>query len=102
VRFNLLCDSLARGLAGLTQATEMSRHATPLRELIQRATERTPLEQAKEDKSPPAGPLRPDQAAALEGALSALAQAERALAAARVGQPYQPHPSQELRIRPPM
>lgn len=102
VRFNLLCKSLADGLAGLTRAAESSRYVTPLRELIERATEQTPLVQAKEDGTPPAGPLRSDQGAALEGALAALMQAEQALSAVRVAQPYQPYPPQDLRVRPPM
>lgn len=101
IRFNLLCESLADGLAGLTKAARTSRHATPLRELIERAKEKTPLAQA-EDGTPPAGPLREDQAAALEGALAALMQAEQALSAVRVAQPYEPYPPQALRVRPPM
>ncbi|MEH2623783.1 hypothetical protein V1292_001838 [Bradyrhizobium sp. AZCC 1719] len=42
------------------------------------------------------------QAAALEGALDALMQAERALNMPTVGQPYRPSPRPVMRVRPPL
>ena len=42
------------------------------------------------------------QAAALEGVLDALMQAERALNRPTVGQPYKPLPRPVLRVRPPL
>ena len=42
------------------------------------------------------------QAAALEGVLDALMQAERALNRPTVGQPYKPLPRPVMRVRPPL
>ena len=93
VRFNVLKGCLQDYLAGLTASVAGGRFAQPLREQIRDAVQAPPL--AGE------APLQPAQAAALEGALAALIEAERLFtAASAIEQPYRPSPQPNLRIRP--
>ena len=96
VRFNVLRDCLSRSLAGLTWSAQQGRHAQPLREQIRDAIDTPALNQH------PSSQLQVAQAAALEGVLSALVQAERALATQTIEQPYQASPRPELGVRPPL
>jgi predicted acylesterase/phospholipase RssA len=104
VRLNVLRDSLARSLAGLTWAASQAGHGKPLRNLIRQAIDEPVLKKENDE------PVRKDndsqllaaQAAALEGALDALMQAERALNMPTVGQPYRPSPRPVMRVRPPL
>ncbi len=120
VRLNVLRDSLSRSLAGLTWAALQAQHGKPLRDLIRQATDEPMLKKdddesvLKNDESVPKKeddePVQKDndsqllaaQAAALEGALDALMQAERALNMPTVGQPYRPSPRPVMRVRPPL
>lgn len=93
VRFNLLKGCLQDYLAGLATSAAGGRFAQPLAQQIREAVQAAPL--AGE------APLQPAQAAALEGALAALLEAERLFgAASAIEQPYQPSPRPNLRIRP--
>jgi hypothetical protein len=96
VRFNVLRDCLARSLSGLTWAASRAPYGVALRAQIRDALGEPPL--APDDSSR----LLPAQAAALEGVLAALMQAERSLTAPTVEQPYEPYPRPELRVRPPL
>ena len=96
VRFNVLRDCLFRSLAGLTWSAAQAPYAVPLREQVRHAVDQPPL--AQDAKSQ----LLPAQAAALDRVLTALIQAEHSLTAPTVGQPYEPDPRPELRIRPPL
>ena len=120
VRLNVLRDSLSRSLAGLTWAALQGRYGKPLRDLISQAIDEPMLKKGtdecvpKNDEAVPKKeddePVRKDndsqllaaQAAALEGALSGLMQAERALNMPTVGQPYRPLPRPVMRVRPPL
>jgi predicted acylesterase/phospholipase RssA len=101
VRLNVLRDSLARSLAGLTWAASQGRHGKPLRDLIRQAIDEPVLknEPVRKDND---SQLLAAQAAALEGALDALMQAERALNMLTVEQPYKPSPRPVMRVRPPL
>lgn len=117
---NVLRDSLSRSLAGLTWAALQGRYGKPLRDLISQAIDEPMLKKGtdecvpKNDEAVPKKeddePVRKDnnsqllaaQAAALEGALSGLMQAERALNMPTVGQPYRPLPRPVMRVRPPL
>jgi hypothetical protein len=96
VRFNVLCDSLAAGLAGLTWSASQGRYCKPIRDLIGEATREPPLAGDK------ATQLHAAQAAALQAVLNALMQAERALGRPTVAQPYVPSPRPVMRVRPPV
>ena len=96
VRFNILRDCLSRTLAGLAWSAQQARYAQPLREQIDAAVDAAPLNNDE------ASQLRNAEAAALQGALDALVQAERELNARTVAQPYIPAPRPELRVRPPL
>lgn len=96
VRFNLLRTCLSETLAGLTWSAAQVRHAQPMREQIRHAIDEVPLK--KDDGSQ----LLAAQAAALEGVLAALMQAERALTAPTAEPPYKPFPRPRLRVRPPL
>jgi hypothetical protein len=96
VRFNVLRDCLTQSLAGLTWSAAQGRHAQPLREQIREAVDQAPL------KQDPGSQLLAAQAAALDGVLAALVQAERALAAPTAGQPYKASPRPVLGVRPPL
>ena len=87
---------LFRSLAGLTWSAAQAPYAVPLREQVRHAVDQPPL--AQDAKSQ----LLPAQAAALDRVLTALIQAEHSLTAPTVGQPYEPDPRPELRIRPPL
>ena len=100
VRFNLLRLSLSQMLQGLAWSAENARHAQPLREQILAAVDRPPL--VEEPPGPDPQQLLPAQAAALQAALSALLQAERALNAPGATPPYQPQPHPVLAVRPPL
>ncbi len=115
MRLNVLRDSLSRSLAGLTWAASQGHYGKPLRDLIRQAIDEPVLKQVlKKDNDESAlkkeEPVRKDndsqllaaQAAALEGALNALMQAERALNMPTVGQPYRPSPRPVMRVRPPL
>jgi hypothetical protein len=114
VRLNVLRDSLSRSLAGLTWAASQGHYGKPLRDLIRQAIDEPVLKPVlKKDNNESAlkeEPVRKDndsqllaaQAAALEGALDALMQAERALNMPTVGQPYRPSPRPVMRVRPPL
>jgi predicted acylesterase/phospholipase RssA len=94
VRFNVFRDSLVRGLAGAGWSASNARHAQPLSEQIAAAIDAPPL------RGDARSQLLPAQAAALDGLLAALSQAERALTAQPVWQPYTPVPPPVLRVRP--
>jgi hypothetical protein len=94
VRFNVLRGCLSETLAGLTWSVQQSRYSQPLRDQIRDAADAAPLEGASRAS------LLAAQAAALDGALDALMQVERALNAPACAQPYAPEPPPELRIRP--
>ncbi|KRR26169.1 hypothetical protein CQ14_21010 [Bradyrhizobium lablabi] len=122
VRLNVLRDSLARSLAGLTWAASQPDHGKPLRDMIRQAIDEPALKirndesVLKKESDEPAREKESDepvwkdndsqllaaQAAALEGALDALMQAERALNMPTVGQPYRPSPRPVMRVRPPL
>jgi predicted acylesterase/phospholipase RssA len=113
VRLNVLRDSLSRSLAGLTWASSQGRYGKPLRDLIRQAIDEPVLKNGNDEcvpKKEDDEPVRKDddsqllaaQAAALEGVLDALMQAERALNMATVGQPYRPSPRPVMRVRPPL
>ncbi len=120
VRLNVLRDSLKRSLAGLTWASLQDQHGKPLRDLIRQAIHEPILKKGDDESVPkndepvpkkedhePVGKdndtqLLAAQAAALEGALDALMQAERALNMPTVGQPYRPSPRPVMRVRPPL
>ncbi len=96
VRFNLLRECLSESLAGLTWSAAQGRYGKPLREQIRDATEDGPLK----DRKNRTAPLFAAEAAALDGVLIALREAERALTAPTVGKSYKPFPRPEFRIRP--
>jgi predicted acylesterase/phospholipase RssA len=113
VRLNVLRDTLSRSLAGLTWAASQGQHGKPLRDLIRQAIDEPMLKMENDEpvlKKDNGEPVRKDndsqllaaQAAALEGALDALTQAERALNMPTVGQPYTPSPRPVMRVRPPL
>lgn len=116
VRLNVLRDSLSRSLAGLTWAALQGQHGKPIRDLIRQAIDEPVLKKGndesvpKNDESENDEPVWKDndsqllaaQAAALERALDALTQAERALNTPTVGQPYEPSPRPVMRVRPPL
>jgi predicted acylesterase/phospholipase RssA len=110
VRLNVMRDSLARSLAGVSWASSQRDNGKSLRDLIRQAidepilkteecaagTKNNGTDAAKDSQ------LLPAQAAALEGTLDALMQAERALNMTTVGQPYKPLPRPVMRVRPPL
>jgi predicted acylesterase/phospholipase RssA len=97
VRLNVLRDSLSNSLAGLTWATTQGGHGKPLRDMIRHANNEPVLKGDERSK------LLAAQAAALEGALNALVQAERALTMPTAEQqPYMPSPRPVMRVRPPL
>ncbi|ANW00450.1 patatin-like phospholipase family protein [Bradyrhizobium icense] len=96
VRLNVLRDSLATSLAGLTWAASHVGYGKPLRDLIRLAIDEPVLKKDKDSQ------LLAAQAAALEGALDALIEAERALNMSTAGQPYRPSPRPVMRVRPPL
>ena len=96
VRLNVLRDSLSQSLAGLTWAASQPGQGKPLRDLIRQAIDEPVLKKDNDSQ------LLAAQAAALEGALDALMQAERALNMLTVGQPYKPSPRPVMRVRPPL
>lgn len=104
VRFNVLRECLSNSLAGLTVSATQARYAKPLGEQIHDAIDAAPL--TRVDDSGPvedaSSKLLAAQAAALDGVLAALMQAERALTAATIDQPYKPSPQPVLRVRPPL
>lgn len=111
VRFNVLRGCLASSLAGLGWSAGRAPHTLPLRDQIQQAIDEPPLRRREQEHASGGAPtgadadasqLLPAQAAALEGVLAALIQAERALSAPSTPQPYQPFPQPELRVRPPL
>jgi predicted acylesterase/phospholipase RssA len=105
VRLNVMRDSLARSLAGLTWAASQPGSGKPLRDVIRQAIDE-PILKSDRDEAAPAtdndSQLLAAQAAALEGVLDALMQAERALNRPTVGQPYKPLPRPVMRVRPPL
>ena len=104
VRLNVLRDSLSRSLAGLNWAALQGSYGKPLRDLIRQAIDE-PILNKGDDESVPKdndSQLLAAQAAALEGVLDALMQAERALNMPTVGQPYTPSPRPVMRVRPPL
>jgi hypothetical protein len=105
VRLNVMRDSLARSLAGLTWAASQPGSGKPLRDLIRQAIDEPILKKDKDEAVPATdndSQLLAAQAAALEGVLDALMQAERALNRPTVGQPYKPLPRPVMRVRPPL
>jgi predicted acylesterase/phospholipase RssA len=96
VRFNVLLDSLSSSLSGFTWSASHNLHARPIGELIRKAVDEAPLR--GDERS---GLLAAD-AAALEGVLKALIEAERALGRTGAGQPYKPCPRPVMRVRPPL
>ena len=104
VRFNVLRECLASSLAGLTFSATQARYAKPLGEQIQQAINESPLMKCVNSKLVRDDDLKllAAQAASLDGVLAALMQAEHALTAAAIGQPYEPSPRPVLRIRPPL
>lgn len=97
VRFNVLRDSLANSLAGFTWSASQDRYARPIRELIQQAIDEAPLKGDERSR------LLAADAAALDGVLTALIEAERALTGrAAAEQPYRPGPRPVMRVRPPL
>jgi predicted acylesterase/phospholipase RssA len=119
VRLNVLRDSLSQSLAGLTWASSQARYGKPLRDLIRRAIDEPVLKNGSSKCVPKISKSEPNtddksvkkdngshllaaQAAALDGALDALMQAERALNMPTVGQPYRPSPRPVMRVRPPL
>jgi len=115
VRLNVLRDSLSRSLAGLTWAALQGSYGKPLHDLIRHAIDEPILKKGDDESLPKKedednDPVRKDndsqllaaQAAALEGVLDALMQAERALNMPTVGQPYRPSPRPVMRVRPPL
>ena len=104
VRLNVMRDSLAMSLAGLTWAASHG-NGKPLRDLIRQAIDEPILKKDKDEAAPATDndlQLLAAQAAALEGVLDALMQAERALNRPTVGQPYKPLPRPVMRVRPPL
>ncbi|MDN4590398.1 hypothetical protein DBA29_18105 [Xenophilus aerolatus] len=95
-RLQLLRDSLAELLAGVHAAAAANRYAGALRTLIADATVRAPMDEA------PGELLSASQAAALQGALDALLQAEAALTGPADPLPLPPGPRPVLRLRPPL
>ena len=96
VRFNLLHDCLAEALRGVSQSSAQRSFALPMRDQIRAAIDTPPLPRNAASK------LQPAQAAALEGVLAALMEAERALHTP-AGRPFYPaHPKPKLRVRPPL
>jgi predicted acylesterase/phospholipase RssA len=105
VRLNVMRDSLARSLTGLTWAASQPDNGKPLRDLIRQAIDEPILKKDKDEAAPATdndSQLLAAQAAALEGVLDALMQAERALNLPTVGQPYKPLPRPVMRVRPPL
>ncbi|WOB08486.1 patatin-like phospholipase family protein [Piscinibacter gummiphilus] len=96
VRFNILRDCLVENLAGFGASARASKFAKPLSEHIEAATQAAPLHGDESSQ------LLASQAAALQGVLAALQDAERALSASVAQQPYTPRPRPNLRIRPPL
>ena len=96
VRLNVLRDSLSNSLSGLTWAAMQGGQGQPLRDLIRKAIDEN--RRCKKEGHPR---LLAAQAAALEAALNALQQAERALTMPAVEQPYKPFPRPVMRVRPP-
>jgi predicted acylesterase/phospholipase RssA len=97
VRFNVLRDSLANSLAGLTWSASHDRYARPIPELIRQAIDEAPLKGDERSK------LLAADAAALDGVLKALIEVERALTGrAAAEQPYRPCPRPVMRVRPPL
>jgi predicted acylesterase/phospholipase RssA len=96
VRLNVLRDSLSTSLSGLTWAAVQGGQGKPLRDLIRQAAEEPVL------KMDECSRLLAAQAAALEAALSAMVQAERALTMPTAEQPYKPFPRPVMRVRPPL
>lgn len=110
VRLNVMRDSLARSLAGVSWAASQRDNGKSLRDLIRQAIDEPILKTGefaagKKNNGTAAekeSQLLPAQAAALEGTLDALMQAERALNTATVSQPYKPLPRPVMRVRPPL
>ena len=110
VRFNVLQHCLASNLTGLSWSANRAPHTLPLHKQIREAIDTPPLLRQTPDQAGSNSPrekqeesqLLPAQAAALEGVLAALMQAERALSAPTTPQPYHPFPQPELRVRPPL
>jgi hypothetical protein len=104
VRLNVLRDSLSRSLAGLNWASLQGSHGKPLHDLIRQAIDEPILKKGDDESVPKDNDSRllAAQAAALEGVLDALMQAERALNMPTVGQPYRPSPRPVMRVRPPL
>lgn len=107
VRFDVLRRCLTESLAGLTWSIELDQHAGPMPKQIRRAVEETPLlrptdrahvREPKPGKDPDC--LLASQAAALQGVLDALKQAEQALNAPASEQPTLSGERPDLRIRP--
>jgi hypothetical protein len=96
VRFNVLCDSLAAGLAGLTWSASRGTYRKPIRDLISDAAREQPL------AGDASSQIHAAQAAALQAVLNALMQAEQALTRPTVAQPYVPSPRPVMRVRPPL
>ena len=107
VRFEALRRCLTDALAGLTWSAELAHHAEPMQQQIHRAVDEAPLQPPAgraHDQEPKPGKdpdcLLASQAAALQGVLDALKQAEQALNAPGSVQPTLPGEQPVLRIRP--
>ena len=96
VRFNILRECLTESLAGFGASAAAGKYAKPLGEQIDAAQTAAPLAGGTPSQ------LLASQAAALQGVLGALQEAERALSASVADQPYEPYPRPDLRIRPPL
>ncbi len=96
VRFNILRDCLAESLAGFGASAAAGKFSKPLGEQIDAAQTAAPLMGGDSSQ------LLASQAAALQGVLGALQEAERALSASVAEQPYKAYPRPDLRIRPPL
>lgn len=95
-RLQLLRDGLAELLAGANAAAAANRYAGALRAEIDDATRHPPMDDAPDEL------LSASQAAALQGALDALLQAEAALTGPAEPLPRPLRPRPVLRLRPPL
>lgn len=96
LRFNIMLVALRERLRRFVVASRSAPYATPLRVQIAQACQAAPLAGTGERA------LSQEEAAALESLLDALDGLQHAFERANVAQPYNPLPTPQLRVRPPL